>query len=89
MEVEVHIPAAFWHFTSDASSVVAEGDTVSDVLSNLGMMFDGLRSELLDDRDEVQQFLRIQVNGEDIRFLEDLGTALHEGDVVSLGIIQK
>lgn len=84
MEVEVRIPATLREYTAGAVSVVAEGDTLAEVFDNLGMMYEGLRSEILDDQGEIHPFVNIFLNGEDIRFLEELSTGLKEGDVISI-----
>lgn len=84
MEVEVQIPAALRHYTGGSVSVVADGETLADVIDHLGMMFEGFKSEIIDDLGEVRADMRVTINGEDIRFLERLGTALHEGDVVAV-----
>ena len=39
---------------------------------------------LLDDGGELRRFVNIYVNGEDVRFLDGLTTALKDGDEVSI-----
>lgn len=84
MEVEVRIPPSLRHYTAAAVSVVAAGETLAEVVDNLGMMYEGLRSEILDDQGEIHRYVNIFVNGEDIRWLDGLGTALKDGDVITI-----
>lgn len=84
VEVEVRIPATLRHYTADAVSVVVDGETLAEVIDNLGMMYEGLKTEIVDDQGEVHRFVNIFINGEDIRWLDGLGTAVKEGDVISI-----
>ena len=43
-----------------------------------------LRGRLLDGEGELNRFVNVYVNDEDVRFLENLGTALKSGDTVTL-----
>lgn len=84
MEVEVRIPAMLRRLAGDASSVVVEGSTVGEIIDNLETMHEGFKSELLTDDCQIHRFVNIYLNDEDIRFIEKLQTAVHEGDVISI-----
>ena len=84
MEVEVRIPAALGSYTADAGTMVADGENVKEVVDNLGLMFEGLRSELVNDMGEINPAVRIYLNDEDIRYLDELNTAVHEGDIITI-----
>ena len=43
-----------------------------------------MRERLLDEGGELRRFVNLFVNGEDIRFLEGLQTAIGEGDEISI-----
>ncbi|MEE8421670.1 MAG: MoaD/ThiS family protein, partial [Dehalococcoidia bacterium] len=46
--------------------------------------FPGMRERLCEDGGELRRFVNIYVNGEDVRFLDGLRTALGEDDEVSI-----
>ncbi|MBE0428478.1 MAG: MoaD/ThiS family protein [Thermoleophilia bacterium] len=84
MEVEVRLPVSLGSFRGDGGTVVADGEDISGVIESLGMMFEGLKDELIDARRQAWPNVRIFLNGEDIRYLNDLNTAVREGDVISI-----
>jgi molybdopterin converting factor small subunit len=56
---------------------------VGEVLANLGTVYPSLRDRLFDG-EELRRFVNIYVNNEDIRYLDDLATAVGEKDEVSI-----
>lgn len=61
----------------------AAGATVGDVLKNLGDAFPELRDRILED-EQVRRFVNVYVNNEDIRYLDDLATAVEDRDEISI-----
>ena len=57
---------------------------VGEVLKNLEQNYPGFKSQVLSDDGELHRFVNIYKNDEDIRFLGQLGTAVDEGDVLSI-----
>ena len=85
MSVKVKIPTPLRGLTSDQDTVGADGaNTVSEAIQNLEQQFPGMRERLLDDTGELRRFVNIYVNGDDIRFLNNLETALKDGDELSI-----
>jgi len=82
--VSVHIPTALRGHVGDQSKVELEGGTIREVLDRLVEQHPGLRGRLLDGEGELNRFVNVYVNDEDVRFLENLGTALKDGDTVTL-----
>jgi molybdopterin synthase sulfur carrier subunit len=82
--VSVRVPTALRGHVGEQASVDVGGGTVREVLDNLVAQHPGLRGRLLDDRGEVNKYVNIFVNDEDVRFLENLGTTLKAGDTVTL-----
>ena len=83
MSVQVQVPQIFRKHTGGAKIVAAEGRTVREVLENLDKAHPGLRDRLGDGK-ALHRFVNIYRNDEDIRFLGDLDTEVHEGDVISI-----
>jgi len=85
MAVKVKIPTPLRGLTNNLDTVDADGaSTVSEVVQNLERNYPGMRERLLDDQGELRRFVNIYVNGEDIRFMENLATAIKSGDEVSI-----
>ena len=84
MSVQVRIPTPLRRFTAGAEEVGATGDTVGTVVDNLEGQFPGIKERLCDEEGRVRRFVNIYVNGDDIRFLNNLETAVKEGDELSI-----
>jgi MoaD family protein len=82
--VSVHIPTALRGHVGDQARIELEGGTVREVLDRLVEQHPGLRGRLLDEGGELNRFVNVYVNDEDVRFLENLATALKAGDTVTL-----
>lgn len=83
MTIIVRIPTPLRTLTAGADEVSAEGATVGAVIEDLERKHPGMRDRLCDDKG-VRRFVNIYANDEDIRFLDNLETALAEGDSVSI-----
>lgn len=83
-EITVLIPTPLREYTDGASEVTAEGETVNDILQNLNDRFDGLEDRIYDDDGEMQDFINVYYNDEDIRHLDGLETSIEDGAELSL-----
>ncbi len=85
MAVKVKIPTPLRGLTKDQDTVSADGaSTIAEAVQQLEQQFPGMRERLLDDTGQLRRFVNIYVNGEDIRFMDNLATALKSGDEVSI-----
>ena len=84
MPVLVRIPTPLRAVTKGAGEVYAKGSNVGELIDDLERQFPGLRERLVDEQGELRRFINIYVNQEDIRFLQGTGTALKDGDEVSI-----
>ena len=64
--------------------VAADGATVGDVLQRLGARYPGLAAAIYDEAGALRSFLNIYLNDEDVRYLDQSGTAVAEGDTIAL-----
>jgi molybdopterin synthase sulfur carrier subunit len=64
--------------------VQADGATVAALVADLDKRHPGIRDRICDESGAVRRFVNIFVNGEDIRFLQNLDTAVKAGDEVSV-----
>jgi molybdopterin synthase sulfur carrier subunit len=84
MSVRVRIPTPLRRFTGGAEEVTVAGATVGAVVQDLESKHPGIRERLCDEAGKVRRFVNIYVNGDDIRFLSSLETAVKDGDEVSI-----
>jgi sulfur-carrier protein len=79
----VRIPPTLRIETGGEREVVAEGDTVRELLDDLIARFPGLRTQLVED-DSIASFVNVYVEGEDVRTLDGLDTPVDAGSTVIL-----
>ncbi len=61
-----------------------DGDTLMACINALEGQYPGLKERLCDEAGELRRFVNVYVNGEDVRFLAGLKTALKAGYEVSI-----
>lgn len=84
MSVLVRIPTPLRRLTAGQDKVDAEGSTLSEVITYLEEHFPGMRERLCDDSGNLRNFVNVYINGEDIRFLDGLNSAMNQGDEISV-----
>jgi MoaD family protein len=84
MSIEVRIPTPLRKYTENQQAVTVEGSTVGEVLDNLIESHPELKNRLFTDDGGLRRFVNVFANAEDIRFQDDLDTALADGDSVSI-----
>lgn len=84
MPTSVRIPTPLRKLTREEEVVVAEGGTISEVLTSLEKSYPGLAERICDEQGNIRRFVNIFLNDEDIRFLEDKNTAVRDGDEISI-----
>ena len=84
MPITVRIPTPLRQFTDGKDAVEVTAGNVRELLDALDADHDGLKGRLCEDDGAVRRFVNLYVNEEDIRFLDNLDTALKDGDEVSV-----
>ena len=84
MSVRVRVPTPLRKFTQGADEVSAQGNNIRALVENLEKQFPGIKERICDETGKVRRFVNVYVNGDDIRFLQNLETALKEGDAISI-----
>ncbi len=84
MSVRVRVPTPLRRYTQGADEVNAQGDNVKAIVEDLEKHFPGIKERICDESGRVRRFVNVYVNGDDIRFLQNLDTALKEGDNISI-----
>lgn len=84
MAVKVRIPSPLRSYTNGADIVEAGGANVGEVLNNLKSKAGGIETRLFKGPNQLNRFVNVYVNDEDIRFLSNLDTPVKEGDEISI-----
>ena len=82
--VTVRIPTALRPQTDDHESLDLAGGSVKEVLGSLTGQYPDLGKRLFKSDNELNRFINIYLNDEDIRFLDNLDTAVKAGDELSI-----
>ena len=84
MSIMVRIPTPLRRVTNGDDKVTVEGATLGGLIDSMEAQYPGIKARLCDDQGELRNFVNIYVNGEDVRFLDGLGTATKTGDEISI-----
>ena len=79
----VRIPTPLRPHSGGLDKVEVAGGTVQELFDQLGTTYPALRERLFDGA-ELRRFVNVYVNDEDIRYLDDLATAVAATDEVSI-----
>jgi len=80
----VFIPAVLRPAVGGVKSLELDGSTVGELVSALLERHPGLRGQLLTPEGELNRFVNVYVNGQDVRYLDGLSTPVGERDEVRL-----
>jgi molybdopterin converting factor small subunit len=78
----VKIPPVLRSKTDGEAEVSSGGVTVGEVLSGLAESHPGTREQLFDDAGELNRYVNVYLNDEDVRVLDGLETPASESDTV-------
>lgn len=84
MAVKVRIPTPLRKLTNGQDEVFAEGKNVKEIIDDLERHYPGLKERICEGDGKLRRFVNIYVNDEDIRFKNNVDTALKSGDEVSI-----
>jgi molybdopterin synthase sulfur carrier subunit len=80
----VWIPQVLRSSVGGQKQVQLDGSTVRELVDGLIGRFPSLRQQLLADDGQLNRFVNVYVNGQDVRYLDGLDTAVGERDEVRL-----
>jgi molybdopterin converting factor small subunit len=80
----VYIPAVLRPNVGGAKSVEIEGDSIRSVVGGLIERHPSLGGQLLTDEGDLNRFVNVYVNGQDVRYLAGLDTPVGQTDEVRL-----
>jgi molybdopterin converting factor small subunit len=80
----VYIPAVLRPNVGGAKSIEIEGDSIRSVVGGLIERHPSLGGQLLTDEGDLNRFVNVYVNGQDVRYLAGLDTPVAGTDEVRL-----
>ncbi|HWE96468.1 MAG TPA: MoaD/ThiS family protein [Tepidisphaeraceae bacterium] len=84
MSVKVRIPSPLRSYTNGADVVEAQGASIAEVLNSVKASAPGIETRLFKGPAQLNRFVNVYLNDEDIRFLKNLETPVKEGDEISI-----
>jgi molybdopterin synthase sulfur carrier subunit len=78
----VKIPPVLRSSTGGVKEVVAEGESVGDVLRQLAQQHPATEGQLFGDEGQLNRYVNVYLNDEDVRVLNGLDTEVQEGDTL-------
>ena len=78
----VRIPPVLRANAGGNKQVDVDGATVGEVLTELIRRYPGLQSQLLTDDGELNRFVNVYLNDQDIRYLQERGTPVEARDTL-------
>jgi molybdopterin converting factor small subunit len=78
----VRIPPVLRAVAGNQKQVAVAGETVGAVIEALVADYPGLRDQLLTPEGELNRFVNVYLNDEDIRYLGELATPVEERDTI-------
>jgi sulfur-carrier protein len=80
----VRIPTVLRPQVGGEKQLDLEGGTVAELVESLTERFPALRSQLLTETGDLNRFINVYVNGQDVRYLQGLATPVEARDEVRL-----
>ena len=80
----VHIPSVLRANVGGLKAVQVEGDSIRSVVHGLIEQHPTLGGQLLTDEGDLNRFVNVYVNGQDVRYLSGLDTPVTDADEVRL-----
>jgi molybdopterin converting factor small subunit len=84
MAIKIAIPTPLRRITGDADTVEVSAGTINEMIESVETRYPGFRARLCEDSGALRRFINIYVDGEDVRFLDNLATRVTDGAEVSI-----
>jgi sulfur-carrier protein len=84
MPIKIRIPSPLRNFTQGADIVEVSGASVAEALTSLKDKAAGIETRLFKAPNQLNRFVNVYLNDEDIRHLKNLETPVKDGDELSI-----
>jgi sulfur-carrier protein len=78
----VRIPPVLRSHVGDSKQVEVAGSTVGELIGELAERHPGLRDQIFGPDGGLHRFVNVYLNGQDVRYLDELATPVSDRDVV-------
>ncbi len=82
--VRIRVTSVLQKLTGGQKEIEASGATVAAVVDDLEARHPGFKGQLYGEDGQLQRFVNVYLNDEDIRYTGGVATALAEGDVLDI-----
>lgn len=83
MPAKVKLPALFQKLTGGSKEVESDGTTLGQIVDDLESRYPGMKARIIEDvTGELQPFVTVYLNDEDVRFLKEMDTPVTDGDTI-------
>ncbi|HXK32645.1 MAG TPA: ubiquitin-like small modifier protein 1 [Dehalococcoidia bacterium] len=82
--VQVRIPTPLRKLTNDIDIVNTDAATLAEAVDRLDADYPGLKERIVDEQGQIRRFVNVYINGEDVRFLDGMSSALKPNDEISI-----
>ena len=84
MTETVRIPTPLRSVTGGLDKANVNEGSMKDIVQGLEEQFPGIKARLCDDEGNLRSFVNVYVNGEDIRFMDNMDSTIKSGDEISI-----
>ena len=84
MSVAVRLPTVLRVHAQGQAVVEVDGATIGEVLATLVGQYPGLNGQVLAEDGQLNKFVNIYINDDDVRYLQQLATPVAPGDEISI-----
>ena len=84
MTATVRIPPPLRSVTGGLDKANVNEGSMKDIVQGLEEQFPGIKARLCDDEGNLLSYVNVYVNGEDIRFMDNMDSTIKSGDEISI-----
>ena len=84
MSVEIRLPTILRSEADGRANVRVEGTTLGEAFEDLVRRYPGLAGRVVTKEGTLHKFVNVYVNDDDVRYLDKLGTKVHDDDEISI-----
>ncbi len=82
--VRIRVTAVLQKLVGGQKEIQVRGATVAGAVDDIEASYPGFKAQLYDDDGQLQRFVNVYLNDEDIRYTGGLGAVLKEDDVLDI-----
>ena len=84
MKAKVRIPTVLRPAMGGQTTIIVEGSTIGEVLSQITSDYPAVKQQLVNDDGTLHRFLNVYVNDDDVRYLGGVNAPVADDDEITL-----